>query len=42
VTPGFRYSSGAYGQVSQAQWMAGERIRRLIGECPRPSSLFAT
>ena len=40
-TPGFRYSSGIYGLVSQAQWI--ERgIRRLIGECTRPSSHFAT
>jgi hypothetical protein len=28
--------------VSQAQRIGRERIRRLIGECTRPSSLFVT
>jgi len=28
--------------VSQAQWITGERIRRLIGESPGPFSLFVT
>jgi len=42
VTPGFRYSSEIYGLVSQAQGIGRERLRRLIGECTRPSSLFVT
>ncbi len=33
---------GRYGLASQAQWIGRERIRRLIGECTRPSSRFVT
>ena len=40
VTPGFRYSSGIYGQASQAQGIARHHIRRLKGECTRRFALF--
>jgi hypothetical protein len=42
VTPGFKYSSGRYGPMSRAQWIEREQIRRMIGDRPFPSSLFAT
>jgi hypothetical protein len=28
--------------VSRSQWIEGERIRRLTGDCPFPPSRFAT
>jgi hypothetical protein len=43
VTPGFWYSSlEGYGLMSRAQWIEGEHIRRMTGDRPFPSSLFAT
>jgi hypothetical protein len=34
VTPGFGYSRRGSDQVSQAQRIRGQRIRRVIGEAP--------
>ena len=41
-TPGFGYSSEGTAWRHNAQWIGRERIRRLIGECTRPSSRFVT